>query len=62
MALDKENVIVSEFTDDEGNLHTLADMLPAQPGDEDYINVDEGQCCCGEYDCKDEYAHWSSGY
>jgi hypothetical protein len=62
MALDKENVIVSEFTDDGGNLHTLADMLPAQPGDEDYINVDEGQCCCGEYDCKDEYVHWSSGY
>jgi hypothetical protein len=51
-----------EFTDTEGNLHTLADMLPAQPGDEDYVNVDGGQCCCGEYNCKDEYAHWSSGH
>ena len=62
MTLDKENVIVSEFTDDEGNLHTLVDMLPAQPGDDDYVDVDGGQCCCGEYNCKEEYSHWSSGH
>ena len=33
--------IKDTFKDEEGTLHTLVDMLPAQPGDEDYINVTE---------------------
>ena len=54
--------IKDTFKDEEGTLQTLADMLPAQPGDDDYVDVDGGQCCCGEYQCKEEYAHWSSGH
>lgn len=41
---------------------SLADVLPAQPGDGDYIDSDNGQCCCGEYQCKEEYVHWTSGF
>lgn len=26
------------------------------------IDTVNGQCCCGEYNCKDEYVHWTSGY
>ena len=26
------------------------------------IDTENGQCCCGEYDCKDSYIHWTSGY
>jgi len=54
--------IEDTFKDDEGTLHTLADMLPAQPGDGDFIDVDGGQCCCLEYNCNEEYSHWSSGH
>jgi|TARA_R110001583_G_scaffold67164_2_gene192375 hypothetical protein len=54
--------IKDTFKDEQGTLHALADMLPAQPGDDDYVDVDNGQCCCGEYQCKEEYSHWSSGY
>tara|TARA_B100000902_G_scaffold211230_1_gene200851 strand:- start:471 stop:653 length:183 start_codon:yes stop_codon:yes gene_type:complete len=28
------------------------DGTPLQPG----------QCICGEFDCKDEYSHWTSGF
>lgn len=41
---------------------SLADVLPSQPGDGDYIDSDNGQCCCGEYQCKEEYVHWTSGF
>jgi len=37
-------------------------VLPAQPGDGDFIDSDNGQCCCFEYDCKDAYVHWTSGF
>ena len=39
---------------------SLADVLPAQPGDGDYIDSDNGQCCCGEYQCEEGYVHWTS--
>lgn len=26
------------------------------------VDTANGQCCCGEYNCKDEYVHWTSGY
>ena len=26
------------------------------------IDTINGQCCCGEYNCKDEYVHWTSGF
>jgi len=29
------------------------------PGDEE---LQPGQCICGAFECKDEYAHWSSGW
>jgi len=24
--------------------------------------TNETQCCCGEYNCPEEYVHWTSGY
>ena len=51
-------VIDKELVED---IMTLADVLPAQPGDGDFIDSDNGQCCCLEYDCKDAYVHWTSG-
>ena len=26
------------------------------------IDISNGQCCCGEYRCKEEYVHWTSGW
>ena len=26
------------------------------------IDTANGQCVCGEYNCNDEYVHWTSGY
>lgn len=26
------------------------------------IDIDGGQCICGEYKCSDEYVHWTSGF
>lgn len=52
-------VIDKELVED---IMTLADVLPAQPGDGDYIDSDNGQCCCGDYQCKEEYVHWTSGF
>ena len=46
----------------EQDLFDAYDAYEAHPGDDDYIDVDNGQCCCGEYHCKDEYSHWSKGY
>ena len=25
-------------------------------------DLEEGQCICGEFNCPDEYAHWTSGW
>ncbi len=41
---------------------TLADVLMSKPGDEDYVDSDNGQCCCGDYNCQQEYIHWTSGF
>lgn len=24
--------------------------------------LEDGQCICGDHNCSDEYAHWTSGY
>jgi hypothetical protein len=24
--------------------------------------LEENQCICGEFNCKEEYAHWTSGF
>jgi hypothetical protein len=24
--------------------------------------LDEGHCCCGKFNCPEEYVHWSKGY
>lgn len=26
------------------------------------IDQENGQCCCGEYNCNEEYVHWTSGW
>ena len=36
-------------------------MDPNENPNED-IDIENGQCCCGEYDCQDEYVHWSKGF
>lgn len=41
---------------------TLDDVRPPQPGEDDYIDQENGQCCCGEYDCPDSYSHWTRGW
>ena len=41
---------------------TAADVMPPMPGDDDYIDQENGQCCCGEYNCDEAYVHWTSGY
>lgn len=41
---------------------TIEDVLPPMPGDADYVDQENGQCCCGEYNCAEEYVHWTSGY
>ena len=28
----------------------------------DLEDHDDGTCCCGDSDCQDQYAHFSSGY
>jgi len=50
------------MSDAKGDITTLAELLPPLPGDDDYVDVDGGQCCCGEYNCNEEYVHWSSGH
>lgn len=25
-------------------------------------DLEEGQCCCGKFNCPEEYVHWSKGY
>ena len=26
------------------------------------IDTENGQCICGDYDCKEQYVHWTSGW
>jgi hypothetical protein len=26
------------------------------------IDTENGQCCCGEYNCDESYVHWTSGW
>lgn len=33
---------------------------PSDPNED--IDTENGQCCCGEYNCNEEYVHWTSGY
>lgn len=28
----------------------------------DNIDTENGQCCCGDYDCNESYVHWTSGW
>ena len=41
---------------------TIDDVRPPAPGDSDYIDEENGQCCCGEYNCEQSYEHWTSGW
>ena len=41
---------------------TREDVMPPVPGDDDYIDQENGQCCCGEYNCNEAYVHWTSGW
>ena len=59
VVIDKELAVDKELVDD---IMTLADVLPAQLGSSEFIDVDGGQCCCLEYNCKEAYVHWTSGY
>jgi len=47
--LDRAKQQVNEF--DPGPVEG-PDGIPLQPG----------QCICGEFNCKDEYSHWTSGF
>ena len=52
-----EKEIITTFVDDTGETHHINDFAPS-PEDE----VPAGYCICGEKNCADEYAHWTSGY
>lgn len=34
--------------------------IDADPNED--IDTENGQCICGDYNCSEEYAHWTSGY
>ena len=34
--------------------------LECDPNDD--IDTQNGQCICGQYDCAEEYVHWTSGF
>jgi hypothetical protein len=42
------------------NLFQINEQPETDPNED--IDTENGQCCCGEYDCKDSYVHWTSGY
>ena len=43
------------------NLERYGVLSPQELAPDD-DNLQEGQCICGAFNCKDEYAHWTSGY
>jgi len=55
-------IMIDKFIDETGVEHHISDFLPPAKGDADFIDSDNGQCCCGEYDCKESYEHWTSGF
>ena len=52
-----------EFSEqDKINLEKYGCTHPNELDPNTDIDVENGQCCCGEYNCKESYAHWSSGF
>lgn len=45
-----------------------SDANDPRPGPQEHdftdpnADLEEGQCICGEFNCKDEYSHWTSGF
>ena len=45
------------------NLEKYGVKHPSELRDaEEWENLPENECICGELDCKDEYVHWTSGW
>ena len=49
--------VIDKYVDDNGVEYTMDDFRP----DEDE-QLEPGQCVCGAFDCKTEYACHTSGY
>ena len=43
------------------NLEKYGALSPQELAPDD-LELQEGQCICGAFNCKDEYSCWTSGY
>ena len=57
MSITNNKEIITTFVDDHGVKHHINDFAPS-PED----TLPEGTCICGEVNCSEEYAHWTSGF
>lgn len=57
-----EKLLGRSLTSEEKSNYKTYGVISAQEFEVDDIELKPGQCICGAFECKDEYAHWSSGW
>lgn len=68
MTIEKRHHILAETSggkytaEDVYNLEKYGATHPRDLAPNDDIDTENGQCCCGDYNCPDGYEHWTSGF